>query len=212
MVVFEQLRIADDGQTMYIDAHVHESEKGTYLSKLYIATPENASETSFSGISDPEKCIYWKEFEEGETEVHLVLNVRCLDSFRSNTFSNNLFFVFIEDSGTTDECIPCPIASNLTVAVTFDETIYYQMVMGYTKELADTCQVSQGFTDFILKWNALKAAIETEHWVAAIKFWEMLFGGIEWDVKWDCFGNGTSTKHPNTASYTNRRGGCGCHG
>lgn len=199
---------------MYIDAHVHESEieGGTHIEKLYIVTSDNISETSLGGIADESKYIYKQCFEDRETEIHLVLNINCLDTFPYNTFSRDLFFVFIEDSGPKDDCIPCPIASNLTVAVTFDETVYYQMAMGYTKELADTCQISQGFIDFILKWNALKAAIETEHWMAAIKFWEMLFGGIDWDAKFDCFEAGTSAKHPYTGYNVGRRGGCGCHG
>ena len=58
---------------------------------------------------------------------------------------------------------------------TIDYALLYQQVMDYTKDLADDCQIPQGFIDFILRWNAFKAAVETEHYIPAIKFWKMLF-------------------------------------
>lgn len=209
MVVFEQLRISDDGKTMYIDAHVHEWElqncegekKSTHITRVAVATSDKVNESSVNYISN-EECkqkemyVYYEEFSEEEhvTELHLVLNAYCLENM-GNSFSNDLFFVFIEDSGDEDPCVPCPISSNLTVGVTFDENLHYQQVMDYTKALADDCQIPQGFVDYILRWNALKASIETEHWCAAQKFYKMLFGGPHW-------------RSP--GQY--KRGGCGCHG
>jgi hypothetical protein len=50
--------------------------------------------------------------------------------------------------------------------------------MNFTNTLVSKCDVPREFTDFILLWNALKAAIETGHYVAAIKFYNMLFGNM----------------------------------
>jgi hypothetical protein len=66
----------------------------------------------------------------------------------------------------------------------------YQKAMAYTKELANTCEVSKGFIDFILQWNAFMASVNTGHYTAAIKFYRKLFSRVT-----------TSTARP-----------CGCHG
>lgn len=65
--------------------------------------------------------------------------------------------------------------------------------MDYIKQLSDNCTVPREFIDFILLWNGFKASIETEHYVPALKYWQMLFNNPK-------FINGITTK------------GCGCHG
>ena len=82
---------------------------------------------------------------------------------------------------------------DLVSFLTFDENILYQRVMDYTKQLADDCNMPNGFIDFILRWNAFKASVETEHYIPAIKFYKMLFD--------DYSGTGRGTFKP-----------CGCHG
>jgi hypothetical protein len=64
--------------------------------------------------------------------------------------------------------------------------------MDFTKSLADECKIPVGFADFILLWNAFKAAVETEHYISAVKYWKMLFD-------------------KNISSYGNNKP-CGCHG
>ena len=81
-----------------------------------------------------------------------------------------------------------------TLGVTFDETLLYQKVMQFTKELADSCAVSKGFIDMILLWNGFKAAVDTEHYLPAIDFWKKMFYGHHGI-------NGLSSSKP-----------CGCHG
>ena len=81
-----------------------------------------------------------------------------------------------------------------TLGVTYDESIYYQKVMQFTKELASNCTVSKGYIDMILLWNGFKAAIETEHYIPAIDFWKKLFFG-----------------HHGISGLSNSKP-CGCHG
>ena len=70
--------------------------------------------------------------------------------------------------------------------------------MDFTRELAEDCMIPQGFTDFILLWNAFKASIETEHFIPAIEYFNMLFGNT-------VGGRGIN------GSIDSRRK-CGCHG
>lgn len=196
-VIFDQLRVSDDGQKMFIDIHVNGLPvfEHVYLDKLYVTTADNVEETSSCPPED--KCFYIHTFGEGDKEAHLTLpNFESSYTYEKPNFSSDLFFVYItcKTVGETNPCyevMSCEYKQT-AVGVTFDENLLYQRVMGYTKDLADSCSVHQGFTDFILQWNAFKASVETEHWVSAVRFYNMLFGNTS--------DTGNTTKH------------CGCNG
>lgn len=215
MVTFDQLRISDDGRKIYIDAHVNMADyfKDYYIKSISIVTAEKVTETA---VSPPRKenCVYYKELDDCQKELHLVLESTDLSKpwnskpgysahgvnptkFPVGEVSTTLFFVYIQGyyDGAPDECLPCSLDKEYTIGVTFDENLLYQRVMGYTKDLVrDCCTMPVGFMDFILLWNAFKASVETEHWIAAIKFYNMLFdlkgdGGQQITVK-SCGCNG----------------------
>jgi hypothetical protein len=188
MILFDQLRISDDGQRLYINAHVNKADyfKNRYIDSVVIMTADKVSETApGTPTSD---YIYKKEIEGNVKELDLVLT--SLDftkswetdpkaiAFNRADMSNTLFFVYIKCKGTPGECTPCRLDEEITLGVVFDENVLYQRVMDYTKELVADCSIPTEFTDFILLWNAFKAAIETEHYVAAIKFYNKLFGVV----------------------------------
>jgi hypothetical protein len=115
------------------------------------------------------------------------------EKFTAGDLSHNMFFVYIECDGTPAPDTPCRLDEMTTLGVTFDYGIIFNQSMGYTRELTDTCNVSKGFIDFILKFDALKLAIETEHYVPAIGFWK-------WITQESSLSNSGFTKP------------CGCHG
>ena len=186
MVLFDQLRISDDGQRLYINVHVNKADyfKNMYIDSVVIMAADKVSETApGTPTSD---YVYKKEIEGNTKELDLVLTPLDLTKswetdpkaiiFNRADMSNTLFFVYIKCKGTPGECTPCRLDEETTLGVVFDENVLYQRVMDYTKELVADCSVPTEFTDFILLWNAFKAAIETEHYVAAIKFYNKLFG------------------------------------
>lgn len=201
MLIFDQLRISDDGKRMYINIHVNNASyfDNIYLDEITIMTSDKVSET------DPKiptsDYIYHQVFEGSLKEAALVLTAEdFIKSWEENLssmkfsqkeMSSTLFFVYVKVKGTPDACTPCTLDEEVTVGVTFDINVLYQRVMGYTKQLAQDCSVNQGFIDFILLWHAFKAAVETEHYIDAIKFFNMLFFKLKGSV------------------YTK---GCGCHG
>ena len=129
-------------------------------------------------------------------ELHLVLDRNSFnEKFTKKDLSSNMFFVYIECEGTPDPCTPCRLDEMTTLGVTFDYGIMFNEAMNYTRELADTCNIPHGFIDFILNLDALKLAIDTEHYVPAIGFWKNMVGekGI--------LGGSKSMIKP-----------CGCHG
>lgn len=203
-VIFDQLRISDDGNRMYIDLHVNKASHfdKVYLDSLIIMTADKVSET------DPklptEDFIYAKKLTGNEKELHLSLTLSDFAKswetdyqgrkFQKGDMSKNLFFVYVRCKGTPDACTPCTLDEEITLGVVFDENILHQRVMGYTKQLTDACHIPMGFVDFILLWNAFKSSVETEHYQAAIRFFNMLFGSLE-----------------DTGSIGFVKG-CGCHG
>ena len=219
-VIFDQLRISDDGKIMYVNMHVNRASyfDDVYMKSITVIPAMNSggelqiSETS--PYTPTDNYIYHLEFAENTKEADLVLDKATLDAAFNNTdsegepihegatakvsfgnnFSGNLYFVYVEVNGDmADPCVPCPMREDYVLGVTFDEGMLYQKMMGYTRELAATCTIPQGFSDLILQWNALKAAIETEHYIPAVQFFSTLFGN-----------NGMTAIRQSKV--------CGCHG
>lgn len=184
-VIFDQLRISDDGKRMYINAHVNKADffKDIYIDSIVIQTADKVSETD-PGLPTSD-YVYIKKAEENAKELNLVLEASDLSkswesdpkgiAFNKGDMSKTLFFVYIKCKGTPDPCTPCRLDEETTLGVVFDENMLHQKVMDYTKELVADCNVHTAFIDFILLWNAFKASIETEHYIPAIKFFNMMF-------------------------------------
>lgn len=68
---------------------------------------------------------------------------------------------------------PCG-ADIIDMATIYDRDVLIDKGLGYLKELGDTCEISRGFIDFILKRHALDMAIATCNYSTAIKYWKML--------------------------------------
>lgn len=217
MVIFDQLRISDDGKELYISVHINDAvakdyatdgyikpfEK-VYLKSLTIVSADKVSETSTSVPT--EGRLYHIDFDKNTKSASLVIHEwelkeaptvdeegKIHNPCAPKKPVDGLFFVFVETEGEADGCVPCAYSKNVATAVVFDESLLYQKAMNYTRELVQDCNVPQGFADFILQWNAFKSSVETEHWNSAIKFYNMLFGATNTPVT-------TATK------------GCGCHG
>lgn len=134
--------------------------------------------------------------QSNKKELHLVLSSNDFnEKFTKTDLSHNMFFIYIECEGTPDSCVPCRLDEMTTLGVTFDYGAVFNPAMNITRELADTCKIPQHFLDFILNYDALKIAIETEHYVPAIGYWKRLV---------DIGSNGTAANGIPKP--------CGCHG
>lgn len=207
-VIFDQLRVSDNGERLFIDLHVSLADyfDHFYLKSLTITTADKVPEAIQQGDAAPNEFFYKKFYPAmidaqtgkvtGSREDHLIIDKNALIAANpypregtpisgtyytykyTGSFSGPLFFVFaeVQVKGGTDECLPCGYDEANTVAVTFDTNLLYQRVMDYTKQFGDNCTIPTGFTDYILLWNAFKASVETEHYIPAIKYYNMLFG------------------------------------
>ena len=120
-------------------------------------------------------------------EVHLVVDKNAINA----DLSKDMFYVYFHVTGTPSPDTPCRLDETYTLGVTFNEGAVYNRMMGYTKEIMNTCEVPRRFIDMILQLEAIKAAIETENYASANKFYNRLI----------------NAKSSNTSSIN-----CGCYG
>ena len=204
MVLFDQLRISDDGRQMYIDAHVSLADcfDGVTIQSLYICLGSQVYETL---TIDPESNgnIYHKTYGENVREIHECITIGD-DAlvYNKTSFSKDLFFVYVGCNTVPEGCECYPHVGRYVLKVTFDENLLYQRVMGYTKALADDCQIPVAFMDFILLWNAFKASVNTDHYIPAIKYYNMLFGMDTEGQSYGAYDKNSGMIHKP----------CGCHG
>lgn len=197
-VIFDQLRISDDGNNLYIDAHVNKASyfENVYLRRITICTENQISELNPKSYG--ENFIYQEEInpvEDGDTtemkELHRVLcSAMFNEKFNRCDLSHNMFFVFIDCAGIPAPDTPCRLDEMTTLGVTLDYGVIYNVAMNNTKEFIKECKLSKNFLNYILNYEAMKFSIETEHYVSAIWYWKSILG---------------------LASGTPVYKGCGCH-
>ena len=191
MIIFDQLRISDDGKLLYIDVHVNKSSDfdAITLDSITIQTSEQVSETD--PLTPGSEYIYSSTITGDAKELHLCLKAATDFEKPFTSLSDMLLFVYVTCKGTPGVCTPCRLDEMTTLGVTFDESLYYQKVIQFTKELVGNCDIPDNFIDLILLWNGFKAAVETEHYIEAIDYYNKMFRG-------------------NTVRFSTL--GCGCHG
>lgn len=175
MVTIDQLRISEDGKTLYLDAHVSEAKyfDNVYLDKITILTEDQISE--LDPLSYGDDYVYQGDVETISSstnvkEIHLVLcTLDFNEKFCKKTFSDNMFFVYISCKGTPAYDTPCGMDEMTTLAVVLDYKLIFDNAMCYTKEFANTCDIPMSFIDFILNYEALKISISTGHYLSAIE-------------------------------------------
>ena len=198
MIVFDQVRISDDGKVFYLDAHVKNSASfnDVYITKLAVMRDTEMSETNATEFPES-SYAYFEGWDIGEElkEVHRVITLNDLNPLLTPTIkdlSHNLFFVYIECEGTPSFDTPCNSYNNPSIAAAYDTRRIYSIGMNYVKELSVDCTIPSGFIDFILNNEALKFAIGTGHYIPAKQY----------------FNNVMGYSRGNVGTIKN----CGCHG
>lgn len=197
MIIFDQLRVSEDGMSLLISAHVNGASyfENVHIEKVTICTEDQVLNSGSYG----DNYIYQLELAEEVRTIDLLINKSVLDSttiitpsnvnlshsgepvastvFSGTSFSNNMFFVFIECSAPAPDT-PCTLDEATTIGVVFDYGVLYNRGMNYTRELADSCQIPSHFIDFILVMEAMKLSIATGNYQLAIEYWKQLARGF----------------------------------
>lgn len=168
MITFSNLSLSADRSTLTIACAGTASEQ---IAKVYLEYFENYSS---EGPSD--KACLVKSYNAGSypSSVNVTVSEGDLEPAGVTSFVNGLFYVYVQyyNAGTAT-----PL--NTATAVVLDWEKVYVEAMSYLKNLATDCgkcQDNQEFIDFILRWEALKLAIETCDWDTVHCIWGRLFG------------------------------------
>lgn len=174
MIIFDRLQVSDSGKMLHIDIHVNKASyfDSVYISKVIIKTQNQVSESD--PVSTADSNIYEQVVEGSVRELSLSLKAGI--DLSVDTLTDKLLFVYVIAGGTPGIDTPCRLDEPVTLGVTFDKSILYQKVMQLTRNLADNCEIPKALIDMILLWYGFKSAIETEHYIPAIDFWNKLFG------------------------------------
>lgn len=195
-IIFDELKISDDSEQLIIKGHVNEISylENVTLDSITVQTSDQVKESlditkdyiyhaTLSGRSF-DLALDVTAFNNAISNWNPVANPPApfnpanpyADTAFSGAISDKLFFVYvsIDPTHVAPDC-PCNECKTTTVGTLFDEKKYYDKVLQFTKELRDKCSVPIGFTDFILLWYTYNAAVKTEHWQDAIKYYNYIF-------------------------------------
>ena len=179
MIVFEELRVTNDGENLIINARVRKEPyyDDVYIDKVTIDTEETYSE---GGLS--KKPVYQYQVEGNQKEISLIVGKGDM----LPKPSSHLFFVYVSTKGNPKLDTPCGMDEQTTLGVTMYMGDFYNEFMKYIGEMGDDCNIPQNLIDLLLRYAALNTSIDAGHYMKGIEIYKGLSGGIEHPVKSKC--------------------------
>lgn len=191
MVVFNELRISDDKESIVIDCNIQDVSYYTemYINGIYLEYYKDFSEAS--SLGERAITVYEKGDGDAMTYIRRIVNLdEIRDTIGLESLAGGLFYVVVDCDGT----LPADIiqygawASSATdVGVVFDWEMLYRLGMQYVAQYYygdKVCADKNGLVQFILLWNALRLAINTGDWSMVNSLWgkftsfQMMGGGV----------------------------------
>lgn len=183
MIVFEELRINNNGTHLIVKVRVSNEAKydNILITGIRIGSSETYQEGNIGGstitFDSPAK------FQSIDV-INASVDTNTID------FKKNLIFVEVLTSGSIDPACDCECAND-KIGVTMYMRDVYNNFLNMIKEVGDNnCEIPNNIIDYFLKFKGLNAAINSKHYLK----------GIEYYNKW--FANNKQTVI----------GGCGCNG
>lgn len=171
MITFSNLSISADRSVLNISCSGTAQEQ---IAAIYVEYFKNYSSTG------PSEKAYKIEYAVGSrpSTVTLALTDDILEGMGTDTFIDGLFYVYVQYYELGDSVL------NTVIGIVLDWEKVYVEAMSYLKMLATdcgTCKDNQELIDFILRWEALKLAIDTCDWDTLHCLWSQLFnhGSVE---------------------------------
>lgn len=194
MVVFDELRITEDGQYLIIDARIRKdiTTEGCKITSIWVCDSSEYKEGIPSDTNPIGVKVY--DYEDSEDNlprrVYKKIDPRYYDNLPSS-FKGKLLFVYANVFMPDEIDAPCGCYSNPSVGVTLDMSIIYNQFMKYINDLcsnSDSCSsnVSSGLTDFILRYNSFLLAIDSKHYRKGIEFFNKWFSSDSKMVTHNC--------------------------
>ena len=175
MIKFNELRISLDNSKLYIEAEVLSDNyyKNVGITSVQIDTQDTFAANTNIPSSKPK---YIKEISNtNETPVKKI--ALCLNDYDlpSISLKDDILYIWV----TTDENItgepPCGMDIPRKLGVCINWQYIYNLGLSFIKEVSSTCNIEDGFIDFILRYKAVLLAIKTGHYTVANKYWNKFF-------------------------------------
>lgn len=144
-------------------------------------------------IQNDTDCSVW--VEDPDTTVRsLNLSLSASEiskkTFGVSDFANGLFYVYVICGGVPGSTTECGWDNMTTIGIIADWELVYKSGMHYISDIIKPhlpCRmngiVGDGFTDFILRWNALKLGMQTCDYDSVDRLWNTMLkvdGGAEY--------------------------------
>jgi hypothetical protein len=167
MVKFNELRITPDGRYLIIDVSVRSQP---YYDNVYLKSISIDTQDTYKDGGPSTSIIYFKDIsQEGDDIKTYRLELSVGDFLPS--LSNNMFFIYVQATGTPTSDTPCGMDNEYTLGVTFNPCALYNSIMAYTKEIYNSCSIPKNFINLFLQFKALETSINTDHYAEAIELY-----------------------------------------
>ena len=151
MIVFNELEVTPDGKTLIIDISCKSTEY--YITGIKIDTQD----TYLDG--GPSEKAYSISVENLRHVKYYLLK----EELKSDP-NSTMYFIYVSTSN-----------ENITLGITFKAYDIYYKLLQEAKLNMDTLSISDDFIDTFLTFEALKAAINTNHFIEAINIFKKYF-------------------------------------
>lgn len=187
MIRFNHLAI--ENNHLVIDAQIEPNDwfKDCYIKSVHIDTQDTFTTGGYSS-----NAIYVKTYDGPKLSKSIKLYLDGTEFTKTTDLTKNIFFVWIEATGTPTIDTPCGFDKNLILGTVIDLSQIYSIMMDGINQIGNDCTIPTNFINNILQFNAMDFAIKTGNYPLAIKYWKDFFS----DEK-------------TVTSITNK---CGCHG
>lgn len=191
MVIFDELRVTNDGEYLIIDARVREEfrNKGVKIIDVVVGNQNTYRNGESNGVHINLDLNMAENSGEDVKRVYLKLSAFDLTDFQYDDpkkevdLKEDLIYVYIETTPYTgtDTCnMPCDMIQTLNIGVTLYMGYIYNNFLTYMNDLnRQTCEakVPQGLIDMLLKFTALTTAVDSKHFDKANEFFNKWFTG-----------------------------------
>ena len=183
MIVFNELRITDDGTKLIVRARVRQEDiyNNVYITGIKLGSGETYTEGDIGGVT--------RMLDTPAKSIDITITNYEIALQTSIDFKKDL--IFIEVITTGDPTIDCCCEDKGNIGVTLYMHNIYSNFLNMIREMGNTCSIPDNFINSFLEYKALETAIDSKHYTK----------GIEYYNKW--------FKNNNTLAIT---GGCGCNG
>lgn len=200
MIVFDELRITNDGEYLIIDARVRKEDiySEVTIKSVTVGTHKNYSEGESKGT-----VINFNLLNQYNDDRRILLklgnsdlNPIAIEGEKNYiNLKEDLIYIYVDTYPLNTNCdLPCDMMQTHNIGVTLYMGNMYNTFMEHMNELnMRSCDnnVPQNLIDLILRYTALTTALDSKHFIKANEFYEKWFTDDRYNIfKSNCGCNG----------------------